>query len=354
VWRIGKLEIKPKKEMRNRFAFQNPTFVIPFSDLGLIPKLLNSMITRLSKIARLPAHIREQLNRRLHDGKLSNNILPWVNSLPETKEVLAELFNGKPITHQNLSEWRRAGYQDWLFHQQRLEWFTHFAEQSKDIQKHDACPDTFESMANVFLFEIFQGINVMKATKDPNQRCDRLQNLIREFSRLQNSYNFSRRIELDYVKHNSATGVSPVSPTLGAPAHVAPEHREGGSRRPGTVEPQPSEVFENRIALPIAGGASPSASTVLASRTPLETHAPETIEVAAESEPNSSTPKLLNSSTPAKCEPIPPLAPTPSHPQIHHPNIQPPAPPIPVTPTKSQYKVSAIPMRGRRFVCIEG
>ena len=318
------------------------------------------MITRLSKIARLPATIRDQLNRRLHDGQLSNTILPWVNSLPETQEILAELFNNKPITHQNLSEWRRAGYQDWLFHQQRLDWFAHLTEQSSDIEKHDGSPDTFETMANIFLFEIAQAIHVMKATQDPNQRCDRLQNLIREFARLQNAYNFSRRIELDYVKHNgtradSGTGVSPVSPNLGPPP---PASKSDESDTPGSP-PIQSHRTRKMPALPTAGGASvltsrtphetaacetreeyPTAggASVLASRAPHETTVPEVIDVAESNptperqspaalpaaprnpdapterasvpdcgsplplsedrEPNSSTPKLLNSQTP--------------------------------------------------------
>jgi hypothetical protein len=40
------------------------------------------MITRISKIARLPKTIREQLNHRLDNGEFGKTILPWLNGLP--------------------------------------------------------------------------------------------------------------------------------------------------------------------------------------------------------------------------------------------------------------------------------
>src|SRR5262249_37678740 len=56
----------------------------------------------------------EQLNLRLHDHQPHKLILPWLNSLPETKAVLAAHFDNRPITKQNLSEWKQGGFRDWL------------------------------------------------------------------------------------------------------------------------------------------------------------------------------------------------------------------------------------------------
>jgi hypothetical protein len=70
--------------------------------------------TRLGKIARLPHSIREQLNLKLHDGLTAKSILPWLNSLPEVQAILAADFDNRPITKQNLSEWRQGGFRDWL------------------------------------------------------------------------------------------------------------------------------------------------------------------------------------------------------------------------------------------------
>src|SRR6476661_4485921 len=68
----------------------------------------------ISKIARLPHDIREQLNRRLLDGHLVKSILKWLNPLPKVQAVLAEHFENRPINHVNVSAWRHSGYADWL------------------------------------------------------------------------------------------------------------------------------------------------------------------------------------------------------------------------------------------------
>ena len=62
-------------------------------------------MARQGKIARLPESLREQLNRRLREGQLGPQILPWLNAQPETIQTLAELFQGQPVTSQNLSDW---------------------------------------------------------------------------------------------------------------------------------------------------------------------------------------------------------------------------------------------------------
>ena len=86
------------------------------------------MITtsRIGKIARLPYSIREQLNLKLHDGISAKSILPWLNSLPEVKAVLAADFDNRPISKQNLSEWKHGGHRDWLlqFHAAHFLQFT--------------------------------------------------------------------------------------------------------------------------------------------------------------------------------------------------------------------------------------
>jgi hypothetical protein len=69
---------------------------------------------RTGKIARLPNALREQLNERLLNGEAGAPLGAWLNSLPEVQSVLALQFKGVPIREQNLSEWRKGGYQTWL------------------------------------------------------------------------------------------------------------------------------------------------------------------------------------------------------------------------------------------------
>lgn len=70
-------------------------------------------MTSTGKIARLPAAVREQLNQRLHDGEPAHTILPWLNGLAAVRAVLRRDFHSRPITPQNLSEWRRGGFALW-------------------------------------------------------------------------------------------------------------------------------------------------------------------------------------------------------------------------------------------------
>jgi hypothetical protein len=76
---------------------------------------------RTSKIARLPARIREELNERLLDGEEPGGIVAWLNSLPAVQRVLARSFAAQPITEVNLCRWRQGGYAGWLEHRNTQE-----------------------------------------------------------------------------------------------------------------------------------------------------------------------------------------------------------------------------------------
>lgn len=78
------------------------------------------MMTRRGKIARLPQVVREQLNCRLQDGGAGRDLVGWLNGLPEVRRVVATGFGGRAITVQNLSEWRKGGFRDWLGEQDTL------------------------------------------------------------------------------------------------------------------------------------------------------------------------------------------------------------------------------------------
>ena len=70
-------------------------------------------MTRNGKIARLPDAIREQLNQRLLDGKQGKDLVEWLNGLPEVQTVMQASFEGRPITEDNVSEWKNGGYLVW-------------------------------------------------------------------------------------------------------------------------------------------------------------------------------------------------------------------------------------------------
>jgi len=76
--------------------------------------------TRQGKIARCPVAIRNEVNRRLHDNERGAKIVAWLNAQEEVIRVLDD-FGEEPITPQNLSEWKKGGYQEWVRRQDRVE-----------------------------------------------------------------------------------------------------------------------------------------------------------------------------------------------------------------------------------------
>ncbi|HEY2083009.1 MAG TPA: hypothetical protein VGI88_09510, partial [Verrucomicrobiae bacterium] len=146
------------------------------------------MTTRVGKIAQLPKEIRDQLNQRLQNGKQGPEILAWLNQLPETKKLLAEKFDATPISKQNLSEWRRGGYEEWLRFQERQLRIQRITEEGVcSMRQEDRCDDDlFEHAGRIALAELMAEMDSLHELK-PDDRFKRLRTLTSELSRLQNA-----------------------------------------------------------------------------------------------------------------------------------------------------------------------
>jgi hypothetical protein len=96
---------------------------------------------RRGKIARLPRDIRDHINTRLDDGQEADDILPWLNALPEVKVIIKKRFDGVPVSPQNLSAWRQGGFQEWLLLHQLLDTATHVHEHFEEMFEPLECDD---------------------------------------------------------------------------------------------------------------------------------------------------------------------------------------------------------------------
>ena len=83
-------------------------------------------MNRTSKFTRLSEPLREELNQRLRNGEPGNNLLHWLNQLPEVIALVEEHYGGNLISPQNLSDWNQGGYREWLARQE-------MRESSKDL-----------------------------------------------------------------------------------------------------------------------------------------------------------------------------------------------------------------------------
>ncbi len=91
--------------------------------------------TRNGKIARLPKAVREELNRRLDDGVQGKALVAWLNGLPEVRTVMKEVFGGRAVTEQNLSEWRQGGFLDWQRQREAVACVRLAAEEARELEE---------------------------------------------------------------------------------------------------------------------------------------------------------------------------------------------------------------------------
>jgi len=90
--------------------------------------------TRNGKIARLPKDIREELNRRLEDGEPGKHLVAWLNEQEPVRTVLQGQFGGRPVSEQNLSEWKAGGFREWLRHEETRLLVSSLTEQSEALE----------------------------------------------------------------------------------------------------------------------------------------------------------------------------------------------------------------------------
>ena len=157
------------------------------------------MRARVGKIARLPANIREQLNRRIHDGESGAKLIAWLHSRPDVLEVLDEYFNEEPISMQNLSEWRKGGYREWLERNERIAQTKALADYClKVAQSGGHIMDGGAAIVAGKLFEALEDFDPakLKAALEADGGEASLPGLINALARLQATHISKRRADL--------------------------------------------------------------------------------------------------------------------------------------------------------------
>src|SRR6187399_2228914 len=91
-------------------------------------------MSRISKIAKLPPNIREDLNTRLERSETARSILKWLNKIPEVQELLKLHFKSEPVKEQNLTNWRRTGFAAWQLREAFMDRLEILQTESEDIQ----------------------------------------------------------------------------------------------------------------------------------------------------------------------------------------------------------------------------
>jgi hypothetical protein len=158
------------------------------------------MRARTGKIARLPAAIRHELNRRLHNGALGRELVPWLNTLPEVQSVLAHRFASRPITEDNISAWRRGGFRDWLLDEERRARLGELAADCPEIDPGARTRFITARAEERLALELAEELERLSTITDPSERWKNLQRLSREMCRLHRVRTHEKQQRLSEVK----------------------------------------------------------------------------------------------------------------------------------------------------------
>jgi hypothetical protein len=140
--------------------------------------------TRTGKIARLPQAIRHELNQRLADGEPQQHLVAWLNAHEIVQERLEAFFDGRPITEQNLSDWKQGGFLAWQRHQEARALVRDFLSEAEEISEEigtEALLDRVSDMVALVLLRFFR--EVATEESGPTQRRAALE-IARELARL--------------------------------------------------------------------------------------------------------------------------------------------------------------------------
>ncbi len=155
-------------------------------------------MARQGKIARLPEPIREELNKRLRNGALGPQILPWLNSHPDVVQVMAEFFAGATINAQNLSDWRNGGYEDWLEKQDRTYRIKELASYAAKLSgaNQTSIAEGAAAIASGRLLEL------LEAATDSEQKltAEEIQDIVGSLTSLRSAEIAQQRTDQDAVK----------------------------------------------------------------------------------------------------------------------------------------------------------
>lgn len=137
------------------------------------------------KIGRLPRNIRDELNHRLENGEMAGVILPWLNALPAVQAALAAEFQASPVNEQNLSNWRKGGYQDWLKQQERRNLVRELTANAEELAAAAGGVEIGNHLSSMLVAELaVSARHAIEELAEPAERCVRLQEFLLTLARV--------------------------------------------------------------------------------------------------------------------------------------------------------------------------
>jgi hypothetical protein len=158
-------------------------------------------MTRNGKIARLPLPIREELNQRLQNGEPGNQLVEWLNSLPEVQAVMKAEFDGQPIAENNLSAWKTGGYLAWEQDQITQQELASFLEKAGALQQ--AAKEGLTDRMTLFLAaKMALEFNRLDSVPDGEEKSKILRELLGSLVLLRRRELHGEKLRLDRQKYD--------------------------------------------------------------------------------------------------------------------------------------------------------
>ena len=225
------------------------------------------MTTRNGKVARLSFEIREDLNHRLLENVPVKDILVWLNADPTVTRVMETLFEGRPVTEQNVSEWRQGGYEEWLTYHSFL---GNIGDLSENAARVALTGINAEHLLLVLTAAFADLLHNQGATDEIafNRRLIVLQHLTKTALSMRRSEQKDARLQLDRERleilrqRNPAKSPSssPSSETSKSPRSTPESHRnDSESRHSFSTTPHPNHPKAPEIRRPPAPSGDPTA-----------------------------------------------------------------------------------------------
>ena len=156
---------------------------------------------RYGKIARLPEPLRTDVNRALQRGDDTATVLDWLNREPRTLQVLRKWFQGRPVSPQNLSHWRRGGYENWRRHQQACQMAHRMVDQFDGMEEVLEGRPLSNRISRALMAELIGLMEVVgREAPTAAQRLEQLGKAVGILHRIQQAEARTGRLTLDRIK----------------------------------------------------------------------------------------------------------------------------------------------------------
>ncbi len=112
--------------------------------------------------------------------------------------MLAAEFGGNRINAQNLSNWRRGGYQHWLKQQERRANVRQLTEDARELTEDAGGVEMSHHLSAVLVAELAESARESLATiADPAERCAQMEEFLNTLARVRRQDNLAGRLAIE-------------------------------------------------------------------------------------------------------------------------------------------------------------